>query len=80
MSRPTRTTNNKTGGIEIWDKDGNIKDENISRDSNSPGTLFMANTGRPNSGGSQFFLNVNDNANLNCLFRKLQAPCLWQGC
>ena len=25
----------------------------------------MANTGRPNSGGSQFFLNVNDNANLD---------------
>ena len=25
----------------------------------------MANTGQPNSGGSQFFLNVNNNANLD---------------
>ena len=25
----------------------------------------MANTGRPNSGGSQFFLNVNNNSNLD---------------
>merc|ERR1711904_89785 len=43
---------------------GNIKDENISRDSNVPGTLSMANTGRPDSGGSQFFLNVANNSNL----------------
>ena len=35
------------------------------QDSNVPGTLSMANTGRPNSGGSQFFLNVNNNANLD---------------
>ena len=33
-------------------------DENISRDSNEPGTLSMANTGRPNTGGSQFFVNT----------------------
>ena len=26
--------------------------------SNEPGTLSMANTGRPNSGGSQFFINT----------------------
>ena len=26
--------------------------------SNEPGTLSMANTGRPNSGGSQFFVNT----------------------
>lgn len=44
---------------------GNIKDENISKDSNKPGTLSMANTGRPNSGGSQFFLNVANNSNLD---------------
>lgn len=37
---------------------GNIPDENISKDSNKPGTLSMANTGQPNSGGSQFFINV----------------------
>ena len=29
--------------------------------SNEPGTLSMANTGRPNSGGSQFFINVAHN-------------------
>eukprot|EP00940_MAST-03C_sp_MAST-3C-sp2_P001953 g1953.t1 len=29
------------------------------------GTLSMANTGRPNSGGSQFFINVNNNSNLD---------------
>lgn len=28
------------------------------RISNEPGTLSMANTGAPNSGGSQFFMNV----------------------
>merc|ERR1719181_2707497 len=44
---------------------GNIKDENIDKTSNKPGTLSMANTGQPNSGGSQFFLNVADNANLD---------------
>ena len=30
-----------------------------------PGTLAMANTGRPNSGGSQFFINTVHNANLD---------------
>merc|ERR1719502_2591127 len=49
--------NLKTGGMEKRSNGGNIQDENISRDSNAPGTLSMANTGRPNSGGSQFFLN-----------------------
>merc|ERR1711957_52819 len=44
---------------------GNIMDENISRDKNDPGTLSMANTGSPNSGGSQFFLNVASNSNLD---------------
>ena len=57
--------NLKTGGTEKRSNGGNIKDENISKDSNKPGTLSMANTGRPNSGGSQFFLNVADNANLD---------------
>merc|ERR1712228_433335 len=51
-------TNLKTGGKEKRTGGGNIQDENISRDSNEPGTLSMANTGQPNSGGSQFFLNV----------------------
>merc|ERR1719262_455713 len=47
-----------TGGMEARSNGGNIKDENISRDSNEPGTLSMANTGSPNTGGSQFFINV----------------------
>eukprot|EP00416_Gambierdiscus_australes_P043150 CAMPEP_0171094908 /NCGR_PEP_ID=MMETSP0766_2-20121228/42832_1 /TAXON_ID=439317 /ORGANISM="Gambierdiscus australes, Strain CAWD 149" /LENGTH=281 /DNA_ID=CAMNT_0011553653 /DNA_START=64 /DNA_END=909 /DNA_ORIENTATION=+ len=44
---------------------GNIPDEFAAKLSNAPGTLSMANTGRPNSGGSQFFINVNDNAFLD---------------
>ena len=47
-----------TGGMETRSRGGNIKDENISKDSNLPGTLSMANTGAPNTGGSQFFINV----------------------
>src|SRR5262245_33102429 len=39
---------------------GNIPDEHPPQHklSNEPGTLSMANTGRPNSGGSQFFINT----------------------
>lgn len=46
---------------------GTIPDEFIpsARFSNEPGTLSMANTGRPNSGGSQFFINTNHNAYLD---------------
>lgn len=44
---------------------GNIPDEFTEKLGNEPGTLSMANTGRPNSGGSQFFINVNDNSYLN---------------
>lgn len=54
-----------TGKDEKRTRGGNIQDENISKDSNVPGTLSMANTGQPNSGGSQFFLNVASNANLD---------------
>merc|ERR1711971_1090058 len=57
--------NLKTGATERRSNGGNIKDENISRDTNAPGTLSMANTGSPNSGGSQFFINVADNKNLD---------------
>merc|ERR1711879_441089 len=57
--------NLKTGGTERRSNGGNIKDENISKDTNAPGTLSMANTGRPNSGGSQFFINVANNSNLD---------------
>merc|ERR1719502_345634 len=53
--------NLKTGATETRSNGGNIKDENIDKTSNKPGTLSMANTGQPNSGGSQFFLNVAHN-------------------
>jgi cyclophilin family peptidyl-prolyl cis-trans isomerase len=46
---------------------GTIKDEHPAAHklSNEPGTLSMANTGRPDSGGSQFFLNTVHNAYLD---------------
>merc|ERR1712108_94656 len=53
--------NLKTGATESQTGGGNIQDENISKDSNEPGTLSMANTGKPNTGGSQFFINVAKN-------------------
>ena len=39
---------------------GNVQDEfkDDAKFSNEPGTLSMANTGAPNSGGSQFFINT----------------------
>jgi peptidylprolyl isomerase len=39
---------------------GRIKDEFLAtaKFSNEPGTLSMANTGQPDSGGSQFFINT----------------------
>ena len=36
-------------------------DEHTAKLSNEPGTLSMANTGRPDSGGSQFFINTKHN-------------------
>merc|ERR1712003_350035 len=57
--------NLKTGATEKRTNGGNIRDENISRDTNAPGTLSMANTGSPNTGGSQFFINVANNKNLD---------------
>ena len=57
--------NLRTGGTEQRFGGGNIKDENISRDTNGVGTLSMANTGVANSGGSQFFINVANNSNLD---------------
>eukprot|EP00928_Gymnodinium_smaydae_P074605 TRINITY_DN57636_c0_g1_i1.p1 TRINITY_DN57636_c0_g1~~TRINITY_DN57636_c0_g1_i1.p1 ORF type:complete len:347 (+),score=52.16 TRINITY_DN57636_c0_g1_i1:35-1042(+) len=54
-----------TGAMEQRFGGGNIKDEYISKDSNRPGTLSMANSGYPNSGGSQFFVNVRHNTSLD---------------
>lgn len=46
---------------------GTIDDEHPAeaKISNEPGTLSMANTGRPNSGGSQFFINTVHNSYLD---------------
>lgn len=54
-----------TGGIEQRFNGGNIRDEHTSKDSNREGTLSMANTGQRHTAGSQFFLNVADNRNLD---------------
>ncbi len=42
-----------------------IKDEFVEGSSNLRGTISMANTGQPNSGGSQFFINLVNNTNLD---------------
>ncbi|MCC7566127.1 MAG: peptidylprolyl isomerase [Methanomicrobiaceae archaeon] len=42
-----------------------IPDEFVRGHSNTRGTIAMANTGRPNTGGSQFFINLVDNAYLD---------------
>lgn len=46
---------------------GNVQDEHPAdaQFSNEPGTLSMANTGRPNSGGAQFFINTAHNSFLD---------------
>jgi peptidylprolyl isomerase len=42
-----------------------ITDEFVRGHSNVRGTVAMANTGRPNTGGSQFFINLVDNTYLD---------------
>ena len=46
---------------------GTIADEHLdnAKFSNEPGSLSMANTGQPNSGGSQFFINTANNTFLD---------------
>ncbi len=51
FSLPDGTSVTRSGG-------GNIPDELLAEISNEPGTLSMANTGAPNSGGSQIFINT----------------------
>jgi len=62
-SREPKSTRAGTGGPPH----GTIADEFLdsAKFSNQPGTLSMANTGRPNSGGSQFFINAADNSYLD---------------
>jgi cyclophilin family peptidyl-prolyl cis-trans isomerase len=45
--------------------DGPLKDEFTAKLSNEPGTLSMANTGQPNSGSCQFFVNTVHNSYLD---------------
>jgi cyclophilin family peptidyl-prolyl cis-trans isomerase len=52
------------------EKPGNIPDELLGEISNEPGTISMANTGQPNSGGSQFFLNTAHNSFLDYFDKK----------
>lgn len=58
-SRDAESNRAGTGGPP----NGCIQDEHPddAKMSNEPGTLSMANTGQPNSGGSQFFINVSHN-------------------
>ena len=62
-SRDPKSSRCGTGGPPH----GTIQDEHPANAklSNEPGTLSMANTGRPNSGGSQFFVNTVHNAYLD---------------
>ncbi len=63
-------SNSKSDNVAIYGQGGpgyTIKDEFVAdpRLSNVRGTIAMANTGQPNSGGSQFFINLVDNTNLD---------------
>jgi cyclophilin family peptidyl-prolyl cis-trans isomerase len=56
---------NLLDGSTISRAGGKIPDEFTAKIRNDAGTLSMANTGESNSGGSQIFMNVNDNNHLN---------------
>jgi len=57
----SRFKNLKTGQMMFRDSEGNIPDEFAAKISNDIGTVAMANTGQPNTGGSQIFINVHHN-------------------
>lgn len=50
------------GGPEDTIQDEFVEGEHLT---NTRGTIAMANTGQPNSGGSQFFINLTDNTGLD---------------
>lgn len=60
----SRDPNSRLAGTGDSPK-GTIKDEHTAKISNEPGTLSMANTGRPNSGSCQFFINTVHNSYLD---------------
>lgn len=62
--------NSKGTDESIYGRGGpesNVQDEFVAGEllTNTRGTIAMANTGQPNSGGSQFFINTVDNTNLD---------------
>jgi cyclophilin family peptidyl-prolyl cis-trans isomerase len=65
----TQYKNAFTGGMEVRNGGGSISDEHSNpgcpQHSNEPMTLSMANTGQPDSGGSQFFMNTVHNSFLD---------------
>mmetsp|Transcript_7018 Transcript_7018/g.11309 ORF Transcript_7018/g.11309 Transcript_7018/m.11309 type:complete len:220 (-) Transcript_7018:45-704(-) len=61
----TSFTNLADGSTIKRNGGGCIPDELTQKISNEPGTFSMANTGRPDSGGSQFFINVKHNSFLD---------------
>jgi peptidylprolyl isomerase len=60
LSKGADTASYGTGGPGYT-----IEDEFVGGRSNVRGTIAMANTGQPNSGGSQFFINLVDNTGLD---------------
>jgi len=63
-------SNSKGADTSIYGQGGpgyTIQDEFVEGEAltNLRGTISMANTGQPNSGGSQFFINTVDNTNLD---------------
>jgi len=61
-SKGDDTASYGTGGPGYTIQDEFVAAENLS---NVRGTIAMANTGQPNSGGSQFFINTVDNLGLD---------------
>lgn len=58
---PPGSTYTLPDGTTVTRSGGNIPDELKEEISNEVGTLSMANTGQPNSGGSQIFINTAHN-------------------
>jgi len=62
---PGTTYTTPDGSTVTRNAGGNIPDELVAEISNEPGTLSMANTGQPDSGGSQIFINTKHNSFLD---------------
>ncbi len=61
-SKSDDTSSYGRGGPGFTIQDEFVEDPRLT---NTRGTIAMANTGQPNSGGSQFFVNTVDNTNLD---------------